>query len=352
MKQKNTSNKPLPPIVQHLGQALEYEIEQKRQLNDTIYGLSNFDYHHSSPYNEYLSSSQIKKYLISPKSFKYALDNPQETESHFQSFGLLFHSYMEYAARYSSDPDSAEVQWLRDIVVFKVPINKRTGIPYGINTKTYKEAIEAFMQANKDKMVASEEDIALVQDLGSSLIGYCDSTSEQTRKLLRWGKSEVSFFCETKDGIKLKARPDLLTRKKIIDFKTTRSDDLKENAINNTILKYGYQISAAMYQYVVHKVTGKWLDFILIFISKEPPHDCVMVDMANYGYRYLPESDMVIPGPGALEFKKLLDLHTKCTKENHWPGAETFIPSNNGIRILEIQPPIYYTNKITDDFQL
>ena len=82
-----------------------------------------------------------------------------------------------------------------------------------------------------------------------------------------------------------------------------------------------------------------------MLVSKVEPYDAVMVDMANYGYRYLPEYDMVVPGPGAMEFKKLLGLHIKCTKENEWPGAETFIPADNGVRVLDIQPPRYYSSK-------
>lgn len=58
---------------------------------------------------------------------------------------------------------------------------------------------------------------------------------------------------------------------------------------------------------------------------------------------------MVVPGPGAMEFKKLLDLHIRCTKENHWPGAEQAIPDNNGVRILEIQPPRYYSQKFIEE---
>ena len=153
----------------------------------------------------------------------------------------------------------------------------------------------------------------------------------------------------TEDGIKVKIRPDLLSPKKIVDWKTTTLDDLTEESINHTILRYGYHISAAMYQYIYHAVTGKWLDFYLVFVQKQPPFDCVMVDMANYGYRYLPDADMVIPGPGALEFKRLLDLHTKCVKANEWPGAEIFIPGDK-YRIMEIEPPRYYANKFIEEY--
>ena len=184
--------------------------------------------------------------------------------------------------------------------------------------------------------------------MGRSLILNSGSTSEQVRKLLRWGKPEVSHFVKY-EGCKFKYRPDLETKRKIVDWKTVSTDDLSEESINRIILKYGYHISAAFYQFFEHECTGMWKQFILVLVSKVAPYDCVMVDMSNYGYRYLLDVDMVIPGPGAMEFKRLLDLHIKCTKENHWPGAETFIPDNNGVRMLEIQPPRYYERKFFDE---
>ena len=319
-------------------------------MNNIIYGLSDNDYHFSEPYREYLSSSALKHYLKSPKYAKFAIDNPIKEDTYAFKLGSLLHSYMECAAKYSTDTTSAEHEWLKSIAVFYPPINKNKGKPYGITTKVYNAALDAFMQANQGKTIVNSDVLSQVQAMSNSIIYACGCTSEQIRKLLKWGEPEVSFFYEIEEGIKLKVRPDLLTRKKIIDFKSTKSIDLKENEINNIIITYGYQISSSMYQYVIHEITGEWLDFILVFISNVPPYDCVMVNMSNYGYKYLPEYDMVVPGPGAIEFKKLLDLHIKCMKENEWPGAETFIQPDNGVRVLEIQPPTYYSNRFVDDY--
>ncbi len=317
-------------------------------MEPIVYGLSNEAYHHQAPYSDYLSSSQIKAYLKSPKAARLALDNPTEKKSDALRFGSLFHDLMECFARRNGD-SLAIVDWSNTLAYFESPVNEKTGQPYGSTTKAYSTAYEVFLQANEGKTIVTQEETDLVIDMVRSLTLESGATSEQVRKLLKWGKPEVSFFYETEDGIKLKVRPDLLTKRKIIDWKTTTSDDLTEESINRAILKYGYHISAAMYQYVVHEITGKWLDFILVFVSKVPPYDCVMVDMCRYGYMYVPEADYVAMGPGAMEFKRLLDLHIKCTKENHWPGAEQAIPDNNGVRILEIQPPRYYSNRFIEE---
>lgn len=314
----------------------------------TIYGLSNEDYHNSEPYRQYLSSSQLKKYLISPKAFKHSLNNPEETKSDALRFGSLFHDLMASCTEHYDNGTEAIAQWLDGIAVFNPPINEKTGKPCGATSNLYKVEYEAFLQSNEDKTITNAEEVDTILKMNQSLIVGSGSTSEQVRKLLRWGKSEVSHFVEY-EGCKFKFRPDLETKRKIVDWKTVATDDLSEESINRIILKYGYHISAAFYQFFEHERTGVWKQFILVLVSKVAPYDCVMVDMSNYGYRYLPDVDMVIPGPGAMEFKRLLDLHIKCTKENHWPGAETFIPDNNGVRMLEIQPPRYYERKFFDE---
>lgn len=317
----------------------------------TIHGLSNEDYHHSLPYTEYLSISQLKKYLISPKAFKFALDNPAEEKSDALRFGSLFHDCMAALAE-----GAALCEVLDAIAVFEPPINESRGTPYTPTSKPHKEAYALFVETTKGSLVASKEEKDMVSGMLASLIQDSGSTSEQVRKLLRWGKPEVSHFVEY-EGCKFKFRPDLTTRYRrkrqqcvdLYDWKTVATDDLSEESINRIILRYGYHISASHYQFFYHELFGIWPGFILVLVSKVAPYDCVMVDMSNYGYRYLPDVDMVIPGPGAMEFKRLLDLHIKCTKENHWPGAETFIPDNNGVRMLEIQPPRYYERKFFDE---
>lgn len=316
-------------------------------IPDTIYGLSSEDYHFEEPYREYLSSLALKYYLKSPKLARFAMDNPSEEKSDALQFGSLFHGLMEYMTRTNGMWTRGYDAWRAGLAQFDPPINPKTGVYYGSNTKAYAEAYAQFEEENKGKTIVEAKTADLVGDMAHALLNDCGSTSVQVCKLLKWGKPEVSHFVEY-EGCKFKYRPDLETKRNIVDWKTVATDDLSEENINRIILKFGYHISAAFYLFMEHERTGIWKQFILVLVSKVAPYDCVMVDMNNYGYRYLPEYDMVIPGPGALEFKKLLDLHIKCTKENSWPGAETFIPDNNGVRMLEIQPPRYYSNKFLE----
>lgn len=317
-------------------------------IEPVIYGLSNEAYHHLQPYADYLSSSQLKAYLKSPKAAKFAHDNPREEKSDALRFGSLFHDLMASYAVHHDDEIAAIRQWEQGMAIFEPPVNKSTNKSYGVTSNPYKEAYAAFLQANEDKLIVSRDEADLAYNMANSLLRDSGATSEQVRKLLKWGKPEVSHFIEY-EGCKFKWRPDLETRRKIVDWKTVATDDLSEESINRIILRYDYHISAAMYQFFTHEQSGIWKQFILCLVSKVAPHDCVMVDMCNYGYRYFPEADIVSAGPGAMEFKRLLDLHIRCTKENHWSGAEQAIPDNGGVRIMEIQPPRYYANRFIEE---
>jgi len=316
-------------------------------MENTIYGLSNFDYHNSAPYTEYLSSTALKNHLKSPRFFKWKLDHPDEEKSDALEFGSLFHEAMQMFAE-GVTPDAFPKLFRERVAVFEPPVNEKTGQPYGTATKVYKEAYDAFLQSNNGKPIADEEDIELVHNMTLSLLCGCGATSKQVRDLLKWGKPEVSHFVEY-EGRKFKYRPDLETKRKIIDWKTVSTSDLSERSINSIIAKFGYDISGAFYQFMEHERSGAWKNFYWCFVSKQPPFDAVLVDASNWTYDYDPATDVVMPQVGAIKMKRLLDLHIKCTEENEWPGAEIYIPADDfGRRIMCPTPPQWEINNASD----
>ena len=289
-----------------------------------------------------MSSSQLKWYLRSPKFFKHNIDNPTEDKSDALRLGSLFHDLMACLAEFNGDWGKGFTKWKDGIVIFDPPINPKTGVYYGATTKVYAEAYEQFLADNEDKTVANVLETDLAGDMACSLIRDSGATSEQVRKLLKWGKPEVSHFIEY-EGCKFKWRPDLETRRKIVDWKTVATDDLSERSINAQIAKFGYDISAAFYLFMEHERTGQWKQFYWVFVSKQPPYDAVLVDASEWTYKH--EDGIVLPQVGAIKMKALLDLHIKCTREQSWPGAEIFIPqSDNGMRIMCPIPPPWEVN--------
>lgn len=315
-------------------------------MEQIVYGLSNEQYHYGEEERQYLSSSGLKKYLISPKAYKHFIDNPVDEKSDALRFGSLFHDCMAALAEGGLLDDVIDA-----IAAFEPPINEKTGQPYGSTTKAYAAAYEKFTAELNGVLASTAEEKELVSAMLNSLLYGSGATSEQVRRLLKWAKAtEVSYFYETEDGIKLKVRPDLLTNGKIVDWKTCSLDSLDEDSIARQIIKYRYDVSLSMYQWVLHEIEGKWFTPILVFVQKTAPYDCIMCDISEWCYSYDPDEDFVKPGVGALEFRKLLDLHTECIKNNEWSGAESSIEADGNTRIMKPAVPYWLGMKYFEDF--
>lgn len=305
-----------------------------------IKDLSNSEYHYGYQYSKYISSTQLKYLLISPAYFKYQQSlYKYSTEAMIE--GSVFHSFMEC---YAKDGNFDKV--CENVLAFTTPINPRTGVEYGPNTKAVQEALQDFKDLNPNKFIISQQMYNTVRAMVEGLLS--SEQGELIKKLLKWGSPEVSMFLEEDEYPAMKIRCDLLTKNKIVDWKTTSSEKLDADTLNSVIYQYGYDISAAMYQYVAHQVLGRWLDYYLVFISKQPPYDSVIVDMRNYGYRYNKDTDELLYGGGVIRFEKLMNLYSECVMNQEWPGANYRIEPQGGNRILEIEPPAYYISKVSN----
>ena len=303
-------------------------------MNEIIEGLANEEYHNGKEYTPYISSTQLKDLLISPKAYKYKKEHPEEFECSRDAleFGSLYHGYMESLVERGDDTLFQE-----QFHVFDAPINERTGKPYGFDTGKYKEAYEKAKLENPDWEFVSADRKELVEKMIHELMNNCGETSTQVKQLLKFGKAEVSHFVEF-NGVKFKWRPDLETKNLIVDWKTIQADNLRPSTIAKQIHKFGYGISAAFYQFFEHQQSGKWKKFYWVFQQKTPPYDAIMVDASQWCYTYNKQFDMLNLGSSAQIFEKLRDLYIECVKENKWRGCEIYIePNFVGRRVLELE---------------
>jgi len=253
-------------------------------METIIHNLSSEDYHHGVQFTDYVSSTQLKKYCISPKAFKYCKDNPEDSQSDACQFGELFHSAMEFCAKHGDKALDHFAEWMDSITVFEPPVNEKTGKPYGSSTNAYKAEYEAFMYNNQGKVISDKETLTTIGNMVKSLLTE-GVTSGKVKFLLNRAKEvETSYFYDTEDGIKLKVRPDLLTSKVLVDWKSTSLEDLTEDSIVKAIIKYGYHTSLSMYQYVLHEITGKWYSPVLVFVQKNEPYDAIALAWSECGY--------------------------------------------------------------------
>lgn len=319
-------------------------------IQDTIYDLPNEEYHRGERFIPYLSSTQLKHYLISPKFARYSQLHPEEFSINADSAekGSLYHDAMESLVNTGSLD-----KWRDNLLVFSPPVNPRTGAPYGRDTQKYAEALAAAQADNPGKAITSESAIQLIEKMVWELLNNCRETSHQIKQIMGFKatRAEVSHFVEY-EGCLFKYRPDVETKKKIIDWKTLAVDDLHEDTVNRTILKFGYHISAAFYQFFEHVRTGVWKEFYWVMQQKSAPYDAIMVSADQWAFSWepdstLPDGGIVHLGAGATIFMKLLRQHIHCVKNDDYDGAQVFIqPGFRGRRILQAEPPGFAKNDI------
>lgn len=132
-------------------------------------------------------------------------------------------------------------------------------------TKEWKD----FVQLNKEKIVLSPSEHARVLGAFES---FCNH--DFAHKMVSMSDCEVSLFAkDTETGLSLKARQDMLAQDLsfIADLKTTASANAKD--IQNSIIRYGYDVSAAHYLAVTEIATGvRPASFFWVFIEKEAPY--------------------------------------------------------------------------------
>lgn len=303
--------------------------------------MPNEAYHRGEWQKEYISSTSLKKMLTSPKYFKWCRDNGGEQISLKASMeGSVYHSMLASIVSTGSMDD-----FQKEYFIFDAPINPKTGSAYGIGTKAYMEAFESAQAEHPNQEATSQAEVELAQKMVEALLTQCGTVSDSVDYLIRTGSAEVSFFTEY-EGAKFKFRTDLITDKKIVDWKTISADDLHEDTITRQIQKCNYGFSAAFYQFFHNVMFGSYPEFYWVFQQKEPPYDAVLVSAAPFAYSYDYDGSMIL-GASAIEFERVLNQYLQCLKDDRFDGAEIFIPEYGGRRIMVPALPSWITKNTT-----
>jgi len=316
--------------------------------SQVIFDLDNEVYHRGAEYSEYISSTTLKKYKISPLAAHEAMTNPQELTSPGVLLGTKFHNIMEQVIKGLEPEDAVNSLF----ACFIAPVSE-SGIKLRANSNAYKEAYSKFVEENQGKEIVTEDELHTLKAMVVSVMN-----NKLAKKLIRWAApdkekmtgSEIAVLSEV-DGVKCKIKMDALTSNKILDFKTTSSSDLSEDSINKAIFNFGYDISAAFYQKVMHELTQSWYSFYEIFVQTTAPYDCVIVDMRHWSYN-VEDGDIINDQThGCLECNALMEIHKECLENNEWPGADAYIaPDDKGNRVLCPMPSPWMANQLTKKY--
>lgn len=201
--------------------------------------LSN-DAYHSEP--DYLSSSYLKTLL--PDFY-----SPPPEDDNALDVGTVFH-----ARALGTD---------EEIVVCDFP------------TWQSKAAAEARAEAKaRGAVPILTRDSERVDGMVKSLRSDPDASELMAQ---HGARPEVSCFATDADGVRIKARFDLLAPI-AVDLKST-SSDLTERELSKAVETYGYALSVAHYLDVAAALDLDVTDLLLVFVHKRAPHPVMVTPL-------------------------------------------------------------------------
>ena len=205
-------------------------------------GINKCDNEHYHKDREYKSSSTLKLFLKDPREYykKYVegLPRPEEMFKSAYDFGSYMHSLI-------LEPEKT----LLEFAVYKGATRRG-------------KAYEEFKAVNKGKTIITESQAQSAISLFHLFNEHVDTTG-----LIQGGVAEQTL-CVELEGMPIKVRADYIKEGLIVDLKTTSDPVDKFNAAK-TIIRFDYDLSAALYVDAFKKHTGKDHDFIFAFLNKQ-----------------------------------------------------------------------------------
>ena len=243
-----------------------------------------------------ISSSELKKIMITPAHYKHWKDNPQE-DTPALLFGRSAHKYILETYDFYTE--------------FAVAPNCDR------RTKEGKEIWNKFVAESEGKDVITQEQFEQIEEMRKVMLA-----TPFVSKLIN-GEHEISYFWVDEDtGLECKVRPDSINHKLkvIVDYKTC--DNAETEHFMKQAIRLGYDVQASYYLDGVKANTGE--DYIFVFIAQEkkPP----------YAVNILQASDVFIES-GRQTYKSLLETYKECEESGNWYG---YMGANGEINSLGV----------------
>ncbi|MDD2742061.1 MAG: PD-(D/E)XK nuclease-like domain-containing protein [Rhodocyclaceae bacterium] len=243
--------------------------------------MTNAAYHGD---RDIVSSSGLKKILVSPLHYQAYLTGKSE-ETTALRVGTAIHTALLEPHLFDSS------------YVVAPTVDRRT--------KDGKAQWEAFMATLGTKSLVTEAERSMIDGIVAQVRQH-----KMANTLLGMGKAEQSiFWTDEETGIRCKVRPDSLSSYAILDVKSTESAHRDE--FPRSCVRYGYDLSAAMYQEGVRQLTGETVDFVFLAVEKSNPHLCAL---------YKASEEMMVSGYA--KFRNALRILAECRASGVWGGYQ------------------------------
>ena len=204
-------------------------------------GINNCDNETYHSDRKFKSSSTLKLFLKDPREYhkRYVLGEEREdTYKSAYDFGSYMHSLL-------LEPDKTDDEF----AVFEGATRRG---------KVYEE----FKSNNEGKTIITASQAQQALDLYNLYHEHLD-----TQGLIEDGVAEHTL-CVELEGMPIKVRADYIKEGMIIDVKTS-SDPVDKFSAAKTIIRFDYDLSAALYVDAFKEYTGQDHEFIFAFLNKQ-----------------------------------------------------------------------------------
>lgn len=234
--------------------------------------------------------SDLWKINDSPEKFKYAIDNPDDSDpSPALVFGQAAHKMLLEPLDFSNE-----------FAIRPEGIDRRT--------KEGKEEWNRFLGEAEGKTIITMDDYVTIRGMADKAMSV-----QKVEELLD-GRKEVPFFWADPDtGVKCKVKLDCLAydgeTPVVVDYKTAKSARTED--FQRDCYKYGYHLQAAMYTEAVMKCLGlaERPKFKFIVQEKDAPYSINVVSVTDDVMMY-----------GLDTFRELIGIYHECDEMGVWPG--------------------------------
>lgn len=201
-----------------------------------------------------------------------------------------------------------------DFVAYPVELLASNGAASTKGAKEWAEEIRA-----RGMTPVKQDEFDAVNDMAAEIMGrlsFMDMAFPPAR-------SELTAIAEI-DGVMCRAMIDHAPedpRQPLWDLKTTM--DASPQAVMRSMMTYGYDIQAAHYTEVWKAATGEDRKFRFVFVEKEPPHECCIVELGG--------DSMTM---GRKRTRRAREMWSHCVETGQWPGYPA--------EIVQLELPEFY----------
>lgn len=236
-----------------------------------------------------LNHSLLKQFKYSPRHY-LAAKAAKSTPTTAMEFGTLVHGIL-----------LEDFQLEKDIIIMP-DLDKKT--------KVYKEWLKTI---DNTKLVVSKADYNIAKKMVNNLLA-----KKSFQKLWEQRIATEKAYYYNKDGVKCKAKIDILLLKGLLDVKTVAK--INQRAIFNSIEEYDYHSQLAWYQEAADQI-GKpcWI----AAMEKSEPYDSIV---------YLIPPELIETGHRLNQER--FSMYKYCTETGDWFGYED--------RIHELEIPSWW----------